>query len=399
MAVIPARDEAARVAATVRAAAKIPSVAQVVVIDDGSRDATARLAREAGARVVSHRRPRGKAAALETGAHAVGRSAEVLMFLDADLEDSAAEAEALVTPVVAGAADMSVAILPPQRAGSGGGHGFVVRLAADGIARATGWRATQPLCGQRCLTFDAYAAARPLAAGFGVEVGLTIDLLRKGFRVVEVPVAFEHRVTGRDWRSQLHRGRQWVHVAVALALRSALGRRRVLAHRGVLPSSPSATREDGAMTRTPGPGGAPPRLVYDGDCAFCTSSARLLQRWTRSRAEFVPWQFTDLDALGTTPARAQREVLWVGPDGRIAGGAQAVARLLIDAGRGWTVPGVLMRVPPLRWVAHLVYRAVAVNRHRLPGGTPACALPPDRRPGHGPGSGSGSGSGSADDGS
>ncbi|WP_020577732.1 polyprenol phosphomannose-dependent alpha 1,6 mannosyltransferase MptB [Actinopolymorpha alba] len=127
--------------------------------------------------------------------------------------------------------------------------------------------------------------------------------------------------------------------------------------------------------------GGRPVLLYDGDCAFCTRSVRLIERWIRPSAALEPWQFADLDALGTTRARAEYEVLWVRRDRRVDGGAQAVARLLIHAGGGWALLGWSLRVPPIRWLAHLVYRLVANNRDRLPGGTPACALPADQRPG------------------
>ena len=104
-----------------------------------------------------------------------------------------------------------------------GGHGFVVGLSGSGIMRAAGWRPAQPLNGQRCLTRAAFEAARPLAPGFGVETGLTIDLLRQGLRITEVEVPLAHRATGTDWRSQVHRARQFADVARALAVRQAKG--------------------------------------------------------------------------------------------------------------------------------------------------------------------------------
>jgi hypothetical protein len=100
-----------------------------------------------------------------------------------------------------------------------GGHGFVVRLAGAGIRRATGWTPAQPLNGQRCLTRAAFDAACPLARGFGVETAMIIDLKRKGLRVAEVEVDMAHRATGTDLASQLHRARQFVDVACALATR------------------------------------------------------------------------------------------------------------------------------------------------------------------------------------
>jgi predicted DCC family thiol-disulfide oxidoreductase YuxK len=63
----------------------------------------------------------------------------------------------------------------------------------------------------------------------------------------------------------------------------------------------------------------------------------------------------------------------------VHGGAQAVAKLLLSAGKGWAVLGAVLTLPPMRWVANGVYRLVSNNRARLPGGTPACALPADRR--------------------
>lgn len=217
--VIPAYQEAARIGATVTAAAAIPGVDLVVVVDDGSSDATSAVAAEAGARVVRHPRNRGKAAAMTSGADSVaaaGDPARLLLFLDADLEGTAGAAAPLIGPVREGTADMSIATLPAQKT-AGGGRGFVVRLSRAGIARATGFTPAQPLSGQRCLTQRAFAAAHPLAYGFGVETALTIDLLRGGFRVVEVECALHHRVTGTDWRSQRHRLRQFAHVIRALA--------------------------------------------------------------------------------------------------------------------------------------------------------------------------------------
>jgi glycosyltransferase involved in cell wall biosynthesis len=223
--VIPAYNEADRVGATVSAAATLDGVDTVVAVDDGSRDGTARAAREAGAIVLRHARNRGKAAAMETGAEAIRLldqredqpEARHLLFLDADLGATAAAAGPLITPVIAGQADMTIAVFTSRV--KLGGHGFVVRLSATGIRRATGWTPVQPLNGQRCLTRAAYDAARPLARGFGVETGMTIDLKRKGLAIIEVEVPLAHRATGTDLRAQLHRARQFADVAWALTTR------------------------------------------------------------------------------------------------------------------------------------------------------------------------------------
>ncbi|HEX3612005.1 MAG TPA: glycosyltransferase [Sporichthyaceae bacterium] len=223
--VIPARDEAERIAATIDAAAGIAGVDLLVVVDDGSTDATTAVARGAGALVLRHERNRGKAAALETGAAEVARrdsadhpAPRLLLLLDADLGRSAAAAADLVPPVRIGAFDMTIANLPAGR-DVGGGRGRVVRLAARGIHRATGAVVHQPLCGQRCLTRRAFEAALPLAHGFGVETGMTIDVLRAGLSVCEIRCELEHRVTGADWSGVRHRATQYADVAAALARR------------------------------------------------------------------------------------------------------------------------------------------------------------------------------------
>ena len=230
-AVIPAYDESARVAATVTAALTVEGVDLVVVVDDGSTDDTAVRAEAAGAHVVRHHRNRGKSAAMSSGAAAVAAvelhgatplgGPRPLLFVDADLESSAANLAPLVTPVLAGEADLTIALLPPQSA-VGGGRGRVVRMAQRGITELTGWTPTQPLSGMRCITRAAFGTAVPLAGGWGVEVGLTVDVLSAGLVVREVPCELQHRVTGADWAGRLHRGRQYRDVALALARRGYL---------------------------------------------------------------------------------------------------------------------------------------------------------------------------------
>lgn len=120
-----------------------------------------------------------------------------------------------------------------------------------------------------------------------------------------------------------------------------------------------------------------PWVVFDGDCGFCTSSARWLARRLAGSGpvdvRLTPWQDTDLEALGIDPARAWHEVLWVPPEGPVSGGAPAVAAWLRHAGSPWAVPGRMMDWPGARYVAARAYRLVADHRDRLPGGTPACS--------------------------
>lgn len=224
--VIPAKNEQERIAATVTGALRIPGVDLVLVVDDGSTDDTAVLARAAGAEVVVHRHNRGKAAAMHSGGDAVAdldsaAAERVLLFLDADLGATAVHCTPLVGPVLAGLADMTIALLPAQHEVAGG-RGRVVELARAGISRATGWTASQPLSGIRCLSRPAFEAALPLAAGWGVETALTIDLLRRGLRVEEVACDLQHRVTLDDLTGRVHRAAQYRDVVRALAVRGVI---------------------------------------------------------------------------------------------------------------------------------------------------------------------------------
>jgi len=229
--IIPAYNEAGHLPATVAALRRLPEVNEIVVVDDGSTDETAAVAEGLGCRVVRLERNRGKGKALTAGVRAA--RGDILVFLDADLGASAAEARRLLAPLISGEADMVIGRFP--QAQRPGGVGMVKALARAGIRWLGGVAVAAPLSGQRAMRRDVLDAVGDLAGGFGVEVGLTIDAAQAGFRVMEVPVAMRHRETGRDVAGFLHRGRQLVHVARALARRAARRIAQRVANRTPLP--------------------------------------------------------------------------------------------------------------------------------------------------------------------
>jgi predicted DCC family thiol-disulfide oxidoreductase YuxK len=131
-------------------------------------------------------------------------------------------------------------------------------------------------------------------------------------------------------------------------------------------------------------GGMPrPVLVYDGDCGVCTRlSAVAAARVRRSPTDFAitAYQDADLPALGLTEAECDLALQWVGADGRISSAQDAVARTLLAGRASWRPLGSLLLLPGIHAAAGTAYRWVARNRHRLPGGTPACTLPANQRP-------------------
>jgi predicted DCC family thiol-disulfide oxidoreductase YuxK len=122
-----------------------------------------------------------------------------------------------------------------------------------------------------------------------------------------------------------------------------------------------------------------PTFVYDGDCSFCSTCAGFIERRVPTRARVIPWQFADLGALGLTVEQCESAVQWVGTDGAVAAGPDAIARLLRDAGRLWQFAGGTLALGPVRLAAWPVYHWIADHRHLLPGGTAACSLPQAQR--------------------
>ena len=201
------------------AALAIPTVDLVIVVDDASQDDTFERAAYAGAFVVRHKKNHGKGYAMQTGYRALVAQKGIadatapyrlLLFIDADLEHSAAQTHVLIDPVARGEADLTIAILPTQQGAAG--HGFVVGTAQKTIESLTGWMPTQPLSGMRCMTVAAFTAALPLEKGWGVETGMIIDVLARGFTIMEVPAQLQHRASGTSFTDQLHRFGQLVDV-------------------------------------------------------------------------------------------------------------------------------------------------------------------------------------------
>ena len=199
---VAARDEADRIAATIAALRRDFPSAEVIVVDGHSRDATARIAEEAGAAVIRFGR-NGKGEALSAGERAAPPGP--LLLCDGDLRGSLA-------PLADSDADLVVASFSRR---SGGGFGIAKRIAREVIALRTGVAPREPLSGQRWLSVRARAATFPLAPGFGCEVRMTIDALRAGLSLREVEIDLEHRATGRDLSGFLHRGRQLLDLLLA----------------------------------------------------------------------------------------------------------------------------------------------------------------------------------------
>jgi predicted DCC family thiol-disulfide oxidoreductase YuxK len=119
-----------------------------------------------------------------------------------------------------------------------------------------------------------------------------------------------------------------------------------------------------------------PVLLYDGDCAFCTSSVNVLRRHVRPRADLQPWQRADLEHLGVSAEQCRTSIQWISSPGAPAlTRGRAVAAVLKVGRQPWPAVSAVLQLPGVASAVDLGYRLVAANRHRLPGSTPACRLP------------------------
>jgi hypothetical protein len=199
---VAARDEEPLIGTTVRTLRRLSPAAEVIVADDGSRDATADVAEEAGAVVLRLPR-RGKGQALSSAERAAAPGA--LLLCDADLSGD-------LRPLLELPADVAVAAFAERR---GGGFGIAKETARRLIRLLSGVQMREPLSGQRVLSPPARRACFPLAAGFGCEVRMTIDAARAGLSVAELDLDLRHRATRRDVAGFSHRARQLVDTLCA----------------------------------------------------------------------------------------------------------------------------------------------------------------------------------------
>ena len=117
-------------------------------------------------------------------------------------------------------------------------------------------------------------------------------------------------------------------------------------------------------------------LIFDGDCAFCTLWVNRLQAILPVFPESTPWQWIDLDDYALTRDDVEKAAWFVTPTRQFAGHMAFSALLRIQPNFGWRFLGHLIATEPFSTIASLGYRFVARFRHRLPGGTPACAMRP-----------------------
>lgn len=220
--VIPARDAGPQIAETVQTVRQLTGVNVVVVCDDGSSDDTGKRAGAAGAIVVTHQKPLGRARALDSSVNALGiletrdnlKPAGFILIANPDLGAEAQRLTALMAPVREGQTDLATAAPTGEYTA-----GVAEDLAIRGIEELTGWRPKAPLTGLHCLTRTTFEVSSPLAAGWGADVGLLIDVHGAGLRVREIELDLPDADRDGSLSASLERARTLTDVTRALSSR------------------------------------------------------------------------------------------------------------------------------------------------------------------------------------
>jgi glycosyltransferase involved in cell wall biosynthesis len=208
--IVTAYNEADRLPATLVALGEAFPGAHVIVADDGSADESSHVALQHGAEVVRLPVTKGKGEAATAAAERVLHRAlepdpPTFVLCDGDLAESADQLPKLVDAVRDGGADLAVASFARR---VGGGFGFALEFARWAIRKRSGLTLQAPISGQRAMKGEVLPVVVPFAHAFGMEIGMTVDAARAGYRIEEIEIDLAHRATGKTLRGFVHRFRQ-----------------------------------------------------------------------------------------------------------------------------------------------------------------------------------------------
>lgn len=213
--VVPAYNEEDRIINTLQALKEIQYIDKIIVVDDGSIDRTyVNASSVEGICLIKQSQNKGKGQALKVGVQEALKDSDIVVFADADLQSSAKEVRKLIEPIINGEADVTIARFPAAK--RKGGFGLVKKLARYGVYLYSGKKLSSVLSGQRAFRKEVIEDIGIQYNGYGIELGMTIDILKKGYHIKEVDVEMYHNETGRNLKGFIHRGKQFLHIFMVL---------------------------------------------------------------------------------------------------------------------------------------------------------------------------------------
>ncbi len=214
IALIPAYNEGERIVNTIKSLKKTKYINEIIVIDDGSIDNTASKALATGVKVIKLNKNKGKGYAIMCGLKEIKSYGDIIVFIDADLEHTALEADKLVLPLLYEDYDVTIAkFKPPSKKG---GFGLVKFVAKKSVYFFTSIEMDNCLSGQRAFKAEVLNKIKKIPSSYGLEIGMLIDILKLNYKIKEVDVDMVHRETGRDIKGFIHRGKQLYQIVNTL---------------------------------------------------------------------------------------------------------------------------------------------------------------------------------------
>ena len=209
VAIVPVYNEEQNIKNTIINLKQISVIDEIVIVDDGSTDNTVSIVKSLEVKLISLDKNYGKGYAIKKAIDNI--KYDYLLLVDGDLGESSKEVKKLIDPVISNIADVSIAKFPSPSKKSG--FGLVKKFSKYGIYLLTGVRINSSLSGQRVYKKSVIDSMKYIPNNFGIEVAMTVGAIKNGFKIKEIPVSMTHRVTGRNVKGFLHRGKQFFHIS------------------------------------------------------------------------------------------------------------------------------------------------------------------------------------------
>lgn len=206
--VVPVYNESDLIKETIDGLKEVKYIDEIVVVNDGSKDDTLEKISKLDVTVIDLQRNHGKGFAMRRAIEIL--EYEYIGFIDGDLGNSSKQIELLFLPIINNEADLSIAQFPKAKVK--GGFGILKSFAKAGVYFFTKKEIITSLSGQRVYRKGVIDKIDYIPNSFGIEVAMTIQTIKNGFSIIEVPLTMKHRYSERNLAGFLHRGKQFIDI-------------------------------------------------------------------------------------------------------------------------------------------------------------------------------------------